>query len=315
MRPVLFEIPFVHLPIFSYGVMLGLSLIVGWYIVLGLCERDGMNREMTGRLYVLTAVNSVISARLLYVFTNFDRFDSPLQIFAVWQGGLVAYGGFLGGFLTGVVASYLRSFNYRLLTWADCVVPSLGTGLLFTRIGCLMFGCDFGRPVEVGSAAARWALEFPRGSPAFAEQLKHGLIQGDAARSLPVHPTQIYEALIGLALFGITMLVRRFRRFSGETFCVFTMSYGVLRFFVETLRADEQRGEIGPLSTSQFIGVLTAGAAAIFYVYLYLRWRRDPAAARYWEQRPAGAAPGNEPAGAKREPVAESPRGRRRRRK
>src|SRR4051794_4758524 len=100
MRPVLIQIPIpwyhfsdgtgfylAHLPIFSYGVMLGLSLIVGWYIVLGLCQRDGMDREKMGRLYVLTAVNSVIAARLLYVFTNLERFDNPFQVLAVWQGG------------------------------------------------------------------------------------------------------------------------------------------------------------------------------------------------------------------------------------
>src|SRR5436309_157770 len=100
MRPVLFYIPLVHLPIFSYGVMLGLSLIVGWYIVLGLCARDGMDKEEMGRLYVTTAVGSVTSARLLYILTNWDHFAmNPLDMFAVWNGGLVAYGGFIGGLI------------------------------------------------------------------------------------------------------------------------------------------------------------------------------------------------------------------------
>src|SRR5579862_8159761 len=111
MRPVLvyLPIPWYHfdgsgfylaeLPIYSYGVMLGLSLIIGWYIVLGLCERDGMDREQMGSLYVWTAVCSVACSRLLYVFTNWHQFEDNLfGIFKVWQGGLVAYGGFLGGF-------------------------------------------------------------------------------------------------------------------------------------------------------------------------------------------------------------------------
>lgn len=314
MRPVLLFVPlpwyhftggsgfyFARLPIYSYGVMLGLSLIVGWYLVLGLCERDGMNREQAGRLYVWTAVCSVIAARLLYVLTNLDRFDSVLDVFRVWEGGLVAYGGFIGGFLTGVFGA--RRFGIRLLAWADCVVPSLGTGLFFTRMGCLLYGCDFGRPVLDGSLAARWALRFPRGAPAFVEQVDSGLLAPGAAASLPVHPTQIYEGLIGLFLFGLVMLVRRYRQFSGQVFCAFTMAYGVLRFLVETLRADSQRGEIGPLSTSQFLGLVTFVLAGAYLVFLYRRWRRDPRAARYWELPPLsitapGAAPSPGPAAA-----------------
>ena len=276
MHPVLLHIPLpfavyglTELPLYSYGVMLGLSLLVGWYIVLGLCERDGMDRERMGRLYVWTAVCSVAGARLLYVFTNLDRFDNLLDIFKVNQGGLVAYGGFLGGFFTGVI--YCRVHKLRLLSWADCVVPSLGTGLMFTRVGCLMFGCDFGKPTD-----AAWAITFPRGAPAWNEQLRQHLVTADAARSLPVHPTQLYESAIGLTLFLVVMLVRRYRQFSGQMFAVFTISYGVLRYFVETLRADEQRGEIGPLSTSQAIGIVTSVLAAGYYYFLWRRWKRDP---------------------------------------
>ena len=288
MRPVLVYLPF-HLPIYSYGVMLGLSLIVGWYIVLGLCERDGMDREKMGTLYVWTAVSSVSGARLLYVLTNLERFDHFFDIFKVWQGGLVAYGGFLGGFLFGI--GYCTVHRIKLLAWADCVVPSLGTGLAITRIGCLLFGCDFGAPIPDGSVALKWAVQFPRDSPAFVEQVKHGLLAASAAKSLPIHPTQIYESAVGLALFGLTMLVRRYRTFSGQMLIAFTMGYAVLRFYLETLRADEQRGEIGPLSTSQFIGILTFLAAGALYFVLRAHQKRHPGSLRYWEPEPVVAAP------------------------
>jgi phosphatidylglycerol:prolipoprotein diacylglycerol transferase len=277
MRPVLFHIPlgFVSLPLYSYGLMLALSLIVGWYITLGLCERDGMDRQTMGRCYMWTAGSALAGARLLYVFTNFDRFDNILDVFKVWQGGLVAYGGFLGGFVGAWV--FCRIKGIRLLAWADCAVPSLCTGLMITRLGCLLYGCDFGKPFD-----GRWSIVFPAGSPAFNQQRVEGLLPPSATHSLPVHPTQLYESLNGLILLGLVFLVRRYRRFSGEMFVAFTMGYAILRYFVEILRADEQRGNIGPLSTSQFIGVTTFLAGAALLVYLYSRYRKDPHGMQLW---------------------------------
>jgi phosphatidylglycerol:prolipoprotein diacylglycerol transferase len=279
MRPVLFHLPF-GIPIYTYGVMLALSLVVGWYLTLGLCARDPMERDLAGRCYVFTAVSALIGARLLYVVTNLHRFDSLFDLFRVNQGGLVAYGGFLGGFVGSAI--FCRFKGMKLLAWADCAVPSLCTGLMITRIGCLMYGCDFGKPWD-GS----WAIHFPPDSPAFNQQRMEGLLGPNATQSLGVHPTQIYESLNGLTLFGLCLLVRRLRTFSGQVFVAFTMGYAVLRYFVETLRADAQRGSIGPLSTSQLIGVATFTAGAALLAWLLVRYRRDPQGMRLWEAAPA----------------------------
>ncbi len=307
MHPILFRIPlgFASLPIYSYGVMLALSLIVGWYITLGLCVRDGMDRETMGRCYVWTAVSAVIGARLLYVVTNLDHFDHFIDIFKLNQGGLVAYGGFLGGFVGAGV--FCRVKGIRLLAWADCAVPSLCSGLMITRIGCLMFGCDFGKPFD-----GKWSIVFPAGSPAFQQQRMEGLLPPDATHSLPVHPTQLYESLNGLVLLGLLFLVRRYRKFSGEMFVAFTMGYAVLRYYVETLRADEQRGNIGPLSTSQFIGVTTFLAGAALLGWLYSRYRKEPHARQLC---PAGRALVTAEAGAAAAPKGNANAERRRRKK
>ncbi len=277
MRPVLFHIPlgFANLPLYSYGLMLALSLIVGWYLTLELCARDGMDRQTMGRCYMWTAGAALAGARVLYVLTNLDRFDNVLDIFKVWQGGLVAYGGFLGGFVGSWV--FCRIKGIRLLAWADCAVPSLCTGLMITRIGCLLYGCDFGKPFN-----GKWSIVFPAGSPAFNQQRVEGLLPPGATHSLPVHPAQLYESLNGLMLLGLLFLVRRYRKFSGEMFVAFTMGYAVLRYYVEALRADEQRGNVGPLSTSQFIGVTTFLAGAALLSWLYSRYRKNPAAMQLW---------------------------------
>lgn len=308
MRPILFKIPlgFITLPLYSYGLMLALSLIVGWYLTLWLCERDGMDRPTMGRCYMWTAGVALVGARLLYVLTNLDRFDDHLlDIFKVWQGGLVAYGGFLGGLIGSTV--FCRVQGIRLLAWADCAVPSLCTGLMITRIGCLMYGCDFGKPWN-----GRWAITFPPGSPAYSQQRVEGLLPPGAAHSLPVHPAQLYESLNGLILLCVLLLVRRWRKFSGAMFVAFTMGYGVLRYIVEDLRADAQRGNVGPFTTSQFIGLTTFAAGGLLLAWLYSRYRKDPHGMQLWTDGQAMVAVA--PAAAAVKPNANAERRRRKKR-
>jgi prolipoprotein diacylglyceryltransferase len=110
-----------------------------------------------------------------------------------------------------------------------------------------------------------------------------------------VHPTQVYEALVGLSLFGVLLLLRRYRRFSGQVFLGWVLGYGILRPLIEVVRDDDQRGSIGPLSTSQFIGITTVALGSALLVHLWRRYRRDPESLRLW-QRPALAGAAGVPA-------------------
>lgn len=242
-------------PIYSYGVMLGLSLVVGWYLTLGLAERDGLPKETMANNYVVTAIAAIVGARLLYVVTNLGEFDSVASIFAMRRGGLVAYGGFLGGLAGSYV--FLRRHGISLLPWADVAVPSLASGLMITRIGCYLFGCDFGQPLEPSAPSwlqklgsfPHWAegtLQVGSGSPAWVQHVKERGLSPDAATSLPVHPTQLYESLIGLGLLVLLLTARKTQKFRGQIFLLFTFAYGVCRFSLELLRDDNERGSIPP---------------------------------------------------------------------
>lgn len=253
------------IPIYSYGVMLGLSLVVGWYLTLGLAERDGLPKETMANNYVVTAVAAVIGSRILYILTNLSEFDSIGSMFAMRRGGLVAYGGFLGGFAGSYF--FLRRHKIPLLPWADVAVPSLASGLMITRIGCYLFGCDFGRPQcgapgfpDCATAAAppswlqklgsfpHWAegtLEHGSGSPAWVQHVKERGLSHDATHSFPVHPTQLYESLVGLGLLALLLTARRYQKFRGQIFLLFTFAYGVCRFLLEIVRDDAERGAIG----------------------------------------------------------------------
>ena len=136
MRPILFHLPF-GLPLYAYGAMLCLSVIIGRLLAVRLAERAGMDARLMDRCCVWTLAAALIGARLLFVVTNLDQFDRLSNLFRWWDGGVVAYGGFLGGFLGAV--GFCRIHRVRVLDWADCVAPSLCIGLVITRIGCFLF--------------------------------------------------------------------------------------------------------------------------------------------------------------------------------
>lgn len=261
-----------RVPIFSYGVMLGLSLVIGWYFTLWLAEREGLPKDTMANNYVVTAVAAVVGSRVLYILTNLSEFDSIGSIFAMRSGGLVAYGGFLGGFAASYL--YLRHHKIPLLPWADVVVPSLAVGVMITRIGCYLFGCDFGRPLSSTAPTVlkhlgtfpRWTdgtLENGSGSPAWVQHVKASLIPMDAPASLPVHPTQLYESAVGASLVVILLLARRSQKFRGQIFLLFAFWYGACRYLVEILRDDKERGSL-PFALPEHI--LVPFGLAIFAV-------------------------------------------------
>jgi prolipoprotein diacylglyceryl transferase len=287
-----FHHPWTPVPIYSYGVMLGTSLVVGWFLSMRLAKQDGIPQESAASIYMWTAIWSIIGSRLLYVLTNLSDFDSLTEVFMVNRGGLVAYGGMIGGFFASWYGC--RKRKIPLLKWADVASPGVVLGTAITRMGCLLFGCDYGARSDLP-----WAIRFPgpsamapQGSPAWQHHVHAFGLSRDAAWSLPVHPTQIYESLVGLALFGLLMLLRRYRRFSGQVFLGWVLGYGVFRPLIEIVRDDDQRGNVGPLSTSQFIGLVSVLLGLGLLVQLWRRYRRDPAALRLWQQPAmAGGAP------------------------
>lgn len=302
MFPVLLEIPGLGRPLYTYGVALGLSIIAGWYFTLWLCERDGLPRKTMGNCYFWGIAASLAGARLLYLITNPDEFTAIGDFFRFQEGGLVAYGGFLGGLLGSYVFCRLERVN--IWAWADCTAAPIALGLAITRIGCFCYGCCFGRvatesfPGWLRAIAVRfpnWSVRFPElashdlsGAPAFSHHVAHLGLEASAAQSYAILPTQLMESLNGLVLVGALMLLRRVRRFRGLLFLSLGAWYGVTRFMMEIARDDTQRGTIGPsvfgwvggydgrITTSQAIAVATVLATIAGLVFMWLRARRDP---------------------------------------
>lgn len=174
-----------------------------------------------------------------------------------WNGGFTFYGGLIGATLGAWWLFRRDKFPFWKATDMGGMMVPIGLG--YGRLGCLLAGCCFGKTTD-----SSMALVFPPGSPASDWQAREGLLHNHLQASLPVHPTQLYEAggAFALAALGI-LFVHPNKRYDGQVFAAFLGGYAVLRFCIEFLRSDD-RGALGALSTSQLIAVgMLAFAVAI----------------------------------------------------
>ena len=186
-----------------------------------------------------------------------------------WAGGLTYYGGFVGASLAAWWL--LRRDKFPFWKAADMAGMVIPVGLAFGRMGCLLAGCCFGRPLSGGLA-----LTFPPYSAASAAQARSGLLQGEHLHSLPVHPTQLYEAWGALLLAAfLTFIVHPTKRYDGQVFVGFVGGYAVLRAILEIFRADD-RGGLGVFSTSQWLGIVLFAAALLVHRRLVRRVQTRP---------------------------------------
>lgn len=180
-----------------------------------------------------------------------------LRVFKIWYGGYAYYGGFLLAVPVGLW--FLRRRGMAIWKMADIAGWAIAFGLVFGRTGCLLAGCCFGN-----ATSSPLGLSFPRHSPAWDKDVAAHRISDLAARSMPVHPTQLYEAAACLLIFLYTFWrYRRGPRFDGQVFFLFMFNYAVFRFLVEFLRADDRGAWLGgSLSTSQLISLPLLGWSA-----------------------------------------------------
>jgi phosphatidylglycerol:prolipoprotein diacylglycerol transferase len=262
MKQVLFTIPiFGGVPVFGYGSMLVVAFLTSTWLAWWRARRERLDPEVIWDIAFWIFFLGMVGARLFYCIEYWGtRITSIWDAFQYWKGGIVYYGGIIGGTAAFFVYRYFRPFPLR--PYLDALAPSIAIGTLFGRIGCFLNGCCFGDPCGL-----RWGVSFPRESPAWVQQVRSGLITEQAVSSLPVHPTQLYSALDALVIFLLLSAFYPLRRRDGEVMGVLMLAYPVTRFLVEFLRNDEAAIFAG-LTVSQNISVLLFAAGLAYWGWL-----------------------------------------------
>jgi phosphatidylglycerol:prolipoprotein diacylglycerol transferase len=190
---------------------------------------------------------------MLYVINHWG--DDSLKDLFMQRSGMVFHGALFGTAL----AVWLFTRKTKMPLWAtfDTLAPSFALGHAFGRIGCFMTGCCYGKPCDLP-----WAVQFPE---------THG------THGAHVHPTQIYESLLNLALYAGLAWMFRNRKFNGQVFAAYLMAYAVLRLAMEFFRADS-RGSLwfGTLTSGQSISIILLIAGGAMWYLLSTREKIEP---------------------------------------
>jgi len=248
MHPVLFK--FGGLTIHTYGFFIALAVLAGMFISRYEAKRLGIDPDKVADAFFYVVIAAIVGSRLFYVLTNLDFFISaPLEIFKIWNGGLVFYGGFIGA--AAVVIVYLKIHHLPLGKMADIAALALPLGHALGRIGCFFAGCCYGKVCH-----EPWGVVFRN-----PDSLAPLYVQ--------LHPTQLYSSASNFLLFLLIFLFRRFKQYDGQLFWIYIACYGITRSVIEVFRGDD-RGTLilNTLSISQTIGITSAVIAVFMLIFL-----------------------------------------------
>ena len=277
MYPTLFSIGELHFH--SYAIFLSAGFLAVVFLIVRENYRQPNPAPITPIGGLLVFLGGFLGARIYFIL-QYKGIEYLHEALYLWSGGLVFYGGAIGGFLGGVI--YVLFVRAPVLQVADLAISYVPLAHAIARVGCFLNGCCWGSRTDMP-----WGVQYPQGTIAYKQHLDQGWLDPTAAASLPVHATQLYSTGGLLAIFVLLRLLQKSAHPPGSILLAYLFAYGVHRTIVESFRGDSAR-HILDMTASQWIGIGMATFAVFMVVLLRATaWKRFLTSANETPQ-PAG---------------------------
>lgn len=230
------------LTIHGYGLMIGIGIVVALLVGDFRAKKKGLDGDLIYGLTLTTVILGFLSAKILFIITQWQDFlEDPKSFLA--GSGFVVFGGIIGGAITIWVYCKVKKMDFA--GYLDLMIPSVALAQGFGRIGCFLAGCCYGRTTD-----SWFGITFTESHY--------------APNHIKLFPSQLVMAAGDFLIAALLLLYAKRNPSKGKTSALYLMLYSVGRFFVEFTRNDN-RGFVGALSTSQFIGIFVFIIGAVIF--------------------------------------------------
>lgn len=228
--------------VYGYGLMIAIGILVAYVTAEYRAKKHGLDPDKIFYLVIWAVVGGFAGAKVLYFLTRLkDIMENP-RVLLDLADGFVVYGGIIGGIYSAM--AYCRIKKMPFLKYFDLVMPSVALAQGFGRIGCFLAGCCYGR--ETDSALG---IVFHNSSY--------------APNDVKLLPTQLISSGLDFLLCAVLILLDRKKKGDGQIAGAYLVLYSIGRFILEFYRGDLIRGNVGALTTSQFIAIFVAMAGVV----------------------------------------------------
>jgi phosphatidylglycerol:prolipoprotein diacylglycerol transferase len=274
MYPILLKVPFPNvdlgpfhlgptITLHTYGVLLAIAFLAGLWVAARQAKRAGLDANRITDMAVWVLIAGLVGAKVLLVALDWRYYArNPRELLSVFQSGGVFY----GGLAAGILVAWWYARRHHLAGWAtaDVLAPGVILGQAIGRLGCFSAGCCWGKPTHLP-----WAVTFTNITAAR---------QVGTPMDTPLHPTQLYESFGAFLIFFFLLWLARRKHFDGQVTLAYVALYSALRFAIEFVRGDPDRGTWfhGAVSTSQLIAIVLLIAVALVFPRLRRTQRLEP---------------------------------------
>ena len=221
--------------IYGYGLMIAIGIFSAYFLAEYRARKIGLDVEAVFGLTCWAVVAGLIGGKVLYYITTFREILKDPSLLLQVADGFVIYG---------------RWKKLNCLSYFDLAVPSVALAQGFGRIGCFLAGCCYGRETDSACSIVFHNSDY-------------------APNGIPLIPTQLISSGLNFLHFAILIVfAKKYKKGEGQVAGMFFALYSAGRFFLEFLRGDAERGNVGVLSTSQFIAIFMFLFGWVLFFYL-----------------------------------------------